>query len=383
MTKIPPTTRAALSSAASAPTRNSGLAREAYTCPDIYRQETERIFQRHWLCVEFTANLPSPGSYAAPTAAEQPLLLLRGEDRMVRGFHNVCRHRGARLACAAHGQLDGALCCPYHGWSYDSAGQLVAAPRMAAAPGFALCDYPLLAVAVESWNGLLFANFAANPAPLAQKLSGLGSRFDHYQLGDWRPAWQHVYDVNANWKLLFQNYHECYHCPVVHPQLNALSSYKTAQSDLQQGLVLGGPMRLSAGVESLTTTGRLCGNTPAALSPAEKQQVWYYGIFPNLFFSLHPDYLMVHRLERLHTASTRVTCSLHFAPQAIERPDFDPTPAADFWHQTNEQDWEMCQRVQQGMASGAYVPGPYAPGESLLPAFDAFYSSLMEDREPA
>ena len=136
-------------------------------------------------------------------------------------------------------------------------------------------------------------------------------------------------------------------------------------------------MQLVAGAESLSRTGEACGLIPPSLTTEQRRLVWYYGIFPNLLFSPHPDYVLIHQLEPLGLGATQVICSLLFSPAAQDRPDFDPTPAIDFWHQTNAQDWEMCERAQQGVASPAYVPGPYSPRENMVAAFDAHYRSLM------
>lgn len=359
--------------------RTHGLPGRYFCCPKIFQREQEQIFRSHWLCVAHASALPQQGDYLAWNLEGQPLLLIRGEDGALRGFFNVCRHRAALLTDTQRGTLRGALRCPYHGWSYDLCGNLVAAPHMQGTPGFCASDYPLHPVATAVWNGLVFVNFASEPLPLGRYLAPLENAFDAWKLADWRIGWEQTYRVAANWKLLLQNFHECYHCPGVHPQLNALSPFQSAENDLTQGPILGGPMRLAEGVQTLSRDGRYCGIVPSGLSETQRRQVSYYGIFPNLLFSPHPDYVLVHHLHRLGLDATRVHCLILFSPEAMERPDFDPAPSGQFWHQTNQQDWEMCQRVQLGIASLGYEPGSYSTLESTVAAWDQHYLDTLDE----
>lgn len=381
MTNVPPETRARNATQTRVLTRTHGLPGRWFSDPQVHQREGERIFRSHWLCVAHAAAAPKTGDYLTLELEGQPLLLIRGGDGMLRGFYNLCRHRAALLVDTPRGSLRGALRCPYHGWSYDSQGQLVAAPHMSGTPGFCQADYPLQPVATEVWNGLVFVNLAEQAPPLRHYLAPLWSTFDPWNLASWRPGWEQSYRVAANWKLLLENFHECYHCPGVHPQLNALSPFHSAENDLTSGPILGGPMRLSEGVQTLSLGGRLCGVVPPTLSEMQRRQVSYYGIFPNLLFSPHPDYVLVHFLHRLSMTETAVHCLLLFAPEALDRPDFDPTPAGEFWHQTNLQDWEMCERVQRGITSLAYEPGPYSVLESMVAALDEHYLQVMRETE--
>jgi Rieske 2Fe-2S family protein len=381
MTNVPPETRARNATPTRVLTRTHGLPGRWFSDPQVHQREGERIFRSHWLCVAHAAAASKPGDYLTLELEGQPLLLIRGGDGVLRGFYNVCRHRAALLVESPSGSLRGALRCPYHGWSYDARGQLVATPHMSGTPGFCQADYPLQPVATEVWNGLVFVNLVGEAPPLRHYLAPLWNTFDAWNLATWRPGWEQSYRVAANWKLLLENFHECYHCPGVHPQLNALSPFQSAENDLTRGPILGGPMRLSEGVQTLSLGGRLCGVVPPTLSEMQRRQVSYYGIFPNLLFSPHPDYVLVHYLHRLGMAETAVHCLLLFAPEALDQPGFDPTPAGEFWHQTNLQDWEMCERVQRGITSLGYEPGPYSVLESTVAAIDEHYLQVMGETE--
>jgi Rieske 2Fe-2S family protein len=195
---------------------------------------------------------------------------------------------------------------------------------------------------------------------------------------------QTVYEVDANWKLFFHNYSECYHCPGVHPHLNKLTPYRNTTNDLDEGPVLGGPMWMTDPDGSMTIGGARCAPLLPGLGEGDRGHVLYYTLFPSMFLSLHPDYVLVHRAQSLGTSRTRIFCDWYFHPDAIAAPGFDPQPAIDFWDLTNRQDWELCANAYRGVASRAYLPGPYADLESQLAAFDREYLRAMgrESRPP-
>ena len=202
-------------------------------------------------------------------------------------------------------------------------------------------------------------------------------------MADLRSVHQTVYDVDANWKLFFQNYSECYHCPNVHPQLNRLTPYRDSFNDLPEGPFLGGPMKLAAGAGgSMTMSGRACAAPLAGLSDTDLELIYYYTVFPSMFLSLHPDYVLIHRAEPRRHDRTRVFCDWYFHPTAIAEPGFDPSDAIEFWDVTNRQDWELCTISQQGIGSRAYRPGPYAALESQLAAFDREYLAALGRESP-
>ncbi|MBW3597396.1 MAG: aromatic ring-hydroxylating dioxygenase subunit alpha, partial [Planctomycetes bacterium] len=300
-------------------------------------------------------------------------LLFRHHDSRVRGFYNVCRHRGSRLCQSGAGTLPRAICCPYHGWTYDLEGRLIEAPHMEGVAGFDPADYGLKPVAAETWEAFLFVNLASDPVPLHETFAPLADRLRDWRLGELISVRQVVYDVRANWKLIFQNYNECYHCPRVHPRLNALTPFTSARNSLMSGPILGGPMMLAEGIETMSTGGRMCGPPLPGLGDADRRSVYYYSVFPTMFLSPHPDYVLVHRIERRGVSDTRVVCDFLFHPSAAEQPGFDPEPAVAFWDEVNRQDWRVCELSQQGVASRSYEPAPYSNLESMVAAFDQCY----------
>ncbi len=351
---------------------------EFYTSEDIFAREQDRIFARRWLCAGRSEALAEPGDFQLARAAGESLLLVRGRDRRPRAFYNVCRHRGTRICEEERGRFSGAIPCPYHAWTYGFDGALLGAPHMADVPWFDKEDYPLLTAPLAEWEGFLFLNLSPEPEPLEEALAPLSGRFAPWRLSTLKTARRIEYDVRANWKLLFQNFSECYHCPPVHPALAKLSHYRSGSNDLRDGGVLGGYMRINEKDGSLTTSGRMCGVPVGDLSTEDRQRVYYYSIFPSVFLTLQPDFVMITRLEPAGVDRTNVVSEWLFAPESLAGPGFDPTDGVGIWDVTNRQDWRMCELAQKGVSSRAYRPGLYSREESLLAAFDREYRRSLE-----
>jgi glycine betaine catabolism A len=333
---------------------------EFYTSAEIFAREQERIFASRWLCVGRSEAIADAGAFVLAAAAGESLLLVR-------------RHRGTRVCEAERGRFAGGIQCPYHAWTYGLDGALVGAPHMADVPWFDKADYPLHAAALAEWEGFLFLNLAPVPPPLEDAVRPLLGRFAPWRLSALRTARRVTYDVAANWKLIFQNFSECYHCPPVHPALAKLSHYRSGANNLRDGAVLGGFMLINEKGGSLTTSGRLCGAPLGELPDDERQRVYYYSIFPGTFLTIQPDFVMATRLEPLAVDRTRVVCEFLFAPETLETPSLDPNDGIEIWDVTNRQDWHMCELAQRGVSSRAYSPGLYSKEESLLAAFDREY----------
>jgi Rieske 2Fe-2S family protein len=266
---------------------------------------------------------------------------------------------------------------------------LIGAPHMDDVPGFDKADYPLRPVNLGIWEGFIFVNLAReNGTPrhseaaagqdrfifLEEWFAPLAGKFAHWNMPILRSAKRVQYDIKANWKLMFENYSECYHCPGLHPQLQKVSPYDSAVNDLTEGPFLGGFMSINKG-KSLTRSGNACARFVGDIK--NLQQVFYYSIFPNMLLSLHPEYVMVHQLWPQSPERTLIVCDWFFHPEAFEREGFNPEDAIEFWDMTNKQDWHVCELSQQGIASRAYEPGPYSTRESIPAAWDREYLRRM------
>ena len=352
------------------------LPQRYFTSPEIFAEEQERIFTRTWICVGHENQLAHPGDYFVQKVAGESLIFTRDQNRQVHGYYNLCRHRGTRLCENSRGQFSKAIQCPYHAWTYSLAGKLIGAPHMDQIEGFAKSDYPLHAAHVALWEGFIFVNLAPEPEPFEAAFAPLLNKFSQWQMPNLRLAKRIEYDVRTNWKIIFLNYSECYHCPGVHPHLSKLSPYDAAENDLYEGPFLGGymPIRQSGG--SMTMTGNSCA-LRLRDSQTDDNQVYYYSIFPNMLLSMHPDYVMVHTIWPQTPDRVIVHCDWLFHPDAFGKPDFNPNDAVEFWNMTNRQDWRVCELSQQGMSSRMYRPSPYSPRESVLAAFDREYLRMF------
>ena len=345
------------------------LPQKYFVSPEIFMREQARIFSKEWLLAGHQSQIANAGNYILQKVNGESLIIVRDKNGQIHGFFNVCRHRGSRLIEDNCGNR-AAIQCPYHAWTYGLDGRLIGAPHMDEVPGFEKADYPLHPVNLELWEGFIFVNLKENPEPLKKWFAPLSGKFSHWNMSILQPAKRIEYDVRANWKLMFENYSECYHCPGVHPQLQKVSPYDSAENDLREGPFLGGFMKINPG-KSLTTSGNACA---AFVGKIENlQQVFYYSIFPNMLLSLHPEYVMVHQLWPQSPERTLIVCDWLFHPDAFKRKDFNPDDAIEFWDMTNKQDWHVCELSQQGISSRAYESGPYSARESIPAAWDEYY----------
>jgi Rieske 2Fe-2S family protein len=351
-----------------------------YTDCAFLQRELDGLFGRMWFHAGRVEEAAAAGQYFIREINGRNIVVTRNGHGEARAFHNVCRHRGTRMCTEAAGQLPGSIQCPYHAWTYDLDGTLIGAPHMEDVPHFRRADYPLLRVHAAEWDGHVFLNLDAEPPPLAQQLGPLTGKFRSWHMEDLRLGHRIVYDVKANWKLIVQNYNECLHCPNLHPALNKLSHYLSGENERLQPTYMGGLMDLRPGVETLSMDGSCPRAILPGLSAADARRVYYYCVFPNLMLSLHPDYMLTHTLWPVAPDRTINVCEWHFHPSELARAGFDASDCIEFWDMTNRQDWHVCELSQAGIASAAYVPGPYSNREDLLYAFDRFIAEFHSQR---
>lgn len=355
-----------------------GLPRKYVLSEDVYQRETEHIFSKNWICVARVEELNSE-SHCLPLEFESHrFFLTQDECGTIRAFRNFCRHRGSQLVneknCASLGKR---IQCPYHAWTYDRAGKLVSAPNMDDVPQFQATEHGLVEIACQTKGGFAWINLEPQQS-LDPWLAPIADRFVDWRTDELRIAHEIKYVVHANWKLIFQNYSECYHCPIVHPMLNRLTPYRDSSNDVAVGPILGGPMNLADDCQTMSNNGQLAGQPIAGLNPEQLRSIHYFTIFPTMFLSLHPDYVLIHRLARSGVGTTNVVCQFLFHPDSIRSDGFDPHSAIEFWDLTNRQDWEVCELAQAGMSDPGYVPGPYSNLESVVAAFDSHYLASMD-----
>jgi Rieske 2Fe-2S family protein len=353
------------------------LPQRYFLAAELFAEEEKKIFSAQWVCVGHQSQLPRTGDYLVQMVAGESVIIVRDKSEMVRAFYNVCRHRGTLLCEETSGRV-GVIQCPYHAWTYSLEGKLVGAPHMETVAGFAKEDYSLHAVQTALWEGFIFVSLAHRPEPLEEVFAPLQGKFGEWNLPILKSARRISYDVQANWKLIFENYSECYHCPGVHPALSKVSPYDSAENDLVEGPFLGGFMAIAKG-QSLTMSGKSCARPVGEIESSNEARVFYYSIFPNMLLSMHPDYVMVHLLWPQSPDRTLVQCDWFFHPEADKAEDeYQPNEAVEFWDMTNQQDWRVCELSQKGISSRAYQPGPYSPRESIPAAWDRHYLRVMD-----
>ena len=335
------------------------LPRAAYVDPDVFDWEQRNIFSG-WHCVGHASDLEGVGAQRAVGSGANGILLVRDEDGIARALANVCRHRGHELlTCGATTKRRGVV-CPYHSWSFKLNGEL------RKAPGFDDLDHKefgLTELRLVDWHGWLFVDPSGRDTDFAEHVAGTEEIISPYRPEDLTIVARHSYELATNWKVIAENYQECYHCSTIHPELSRISPPTSGDNVELPGAWMGGSMFLIDEAETMSLSGRSGGVAIKGLSSQELRTVMYLVGFPNLLVSLHPDYVMTHTMTPLAADRTHVECAWAFPKEAAEQPDFDPSYAVDFWDLTNRQDWTACESVQRGLSSPHAQPGPLAPEE--------------------
>jgi Rieske 2Fe-2S family protein len=345
-----------------------------YHAAAVFDVERERIFARNWYYAGRDEQLVEPGDFMTVDVAGESVIVLRGKDGGLRGFYNVCRHRGSRLCDEASGRMKGAVKCPYHAWSYSFEGRLIGTPNVAKdeVDRDALGLWP---VAVETWQGFVFVHLDPDPVPLATWLGGQQDtplRFERFDLGDLRTAQITVNEVEANWKILIENYNECLHCPTVHPELVAVVPAFRKGSVFQADREDGG-VGIAGGGTSFTRTGQ--SSLPLLPGLDEHDATSLYGctVFPNMFIDVTGTGAIATALLPREAGHTSVVTEYLFRPEAIAEPGFDPSEVVEFAELVGHQDYVVCERVQRGVRSRAFTHGVLAEKDALLDGFNARY----------
>jgi glycine betaine catabolism A len=390
-------------------TAGGPLTRSFYVDGEVFNADLDRIWRRHWLYAGHDCQIAKPGDWLTWSLGADAIILARGNDGQVRAFHNTCRHRGSRLCNAEQGHSR-LLVCPYHAWTYDLDGRLrTATEREFGMPQEQLGLHP---VALHNLGGLLFVALGPDPVPFDRASAEIAPQMRHQGFAEAKLAKSVRYTVRANWKLIFENNRECYHCDHAHPEYIA-GTYDTLRFDPANGPEIDRQTRLAAqrfealGLGSAVASSAMTGNywrvTRAPLMDGwftqsldgtriaplmgtmRARDTWSCGtlratVFPNFWQHASDDHAVATRLTPVDAATTQVDVSWFVHRDAVEGRDYTLDRLLPFWQRTSEQDWRLCEANQAGVSSPAYTPGPYSKmREPNLQHFIDWYLSALGD----
>jgi len=371
----------------------------------VFAADMNQVFGKCWLFAGHASQISQPGEYFIYEIGDESLIVLRGDDGEIRAFFNVCRHRGSRLCTAPSGRVK-KLVCPYHQWVYGHDGALTVARGMG--DDFQFSEYSLRRAHVRDLEGLLFVCLADEPPSFEDALQAIAPQLRPHGLRRAKICCTREYQVRANWKLIFENNRECYHCPVGHPEYcranyaedfshheerrQAHETFTAEQEARWRALGISTEF-----VDFKADTWFLCGRVPLRKGfvsksldgnpvapvmgdlPERDLGVFTLVTFPNSWLQASSDYLMTTRLTPLSSTLTAVRVDWLVREDAIEGRDYEVENVIALWAATSSQDWKLCEDNQAGVLSRRYEPGPYSPTQERgVETFVRWYLRQLE-----
>ncbi|KIZ16239.1 aromatic ring-hydroxylating oxygenase subunit alpha [Streptomyces natalensis] len=366
------------------PTLIATLAGHHYTDPGLFRQEQEKIFERLWCCAVRAADLERPGAFRTVPIGRESVLITRNRSGALRAFLNVCRHRGAQLCTDESGEVRRSLQCPYHAWTYDLDGRLVAAPNLRKMPDLDRTARGLVAVPLREWLGYAWVCLADQPPSFEETVIGAAAErlgdaaaLDRYGTERLALGKRITYDVRANWKLIVENFMECYHCATIHPELTEVLP------EFAEGLAaqcyVGHGAEFAEEAAGFTVDGSAGFGRLPGIEDAQDRRYYAVTVRPQTFLNLVPDHVIVHRMFPMAADRTRVECDWLYLPEVVAS-GADVSRSVELFHRVNAQDFAACERTQPAMDSRAYRDGGVlVPSEHHIGAFHAWVTACLGD----
>jgi Rieske 2Fe-2S family protein len=365
-----------------------------YTSDDVFAAEQAQILENMWICAARSAEVANPGQFRKIQVGRESVLVVRGRDGALRAFLNVCRHRGAQLCTEPEGQVRRNLRCPYHAWTYALDGKLVAAPNIAtltdeSGAGIDRYRYGLVGVALTEWLGYAWICLADDPPSFADDVIGDVTRrlgdptaVDRYGIDGLQVGRREVYDVAANWKLIVENFMECYHCATIHPELvEVLPEFSRG---LAAQYYVGHGAEFGTDVAGFTVDGSAGFETLPGITAEQDRRYFAITVKPTVFLNLVPDHIIFHRMYPMAPDRTVVECDWLYAPEVVSAGG-DVSRSVELFHRVNMQDFDACERTQPAMSSRAYRDGGVlVPAEHHIAGFHQWVVSRLraECRRP-
>ncbi|MEZ5730824.1 MAG: aromatic ring-hydroxylating dioxygenase subunit alpha [Paracoccaceae bacterium] len=357
-----------------------GLPVESYFDPAWYAREERAIWAQTWVCVGRVSDLP----YSTMRRIEvggQNLILCRNATGQISCFHNTCRHRGAELCSADEQPLGKLITCPYHAWAYATDGRLVSVAFATPTEDFRKEDHGLFPVHTKIWNGFLFVCLADEPPALAPDM-GLAA-LDNWPMDSLVTGHRLTKEIACNWKIFWENYNECLHCPGVHPELcDMVPIYRKGimapEEDQNWEPGAGRPRPLKDGAASWTMTGAPCGPEFPGLSAEERANGFnFVTLYPTMYIVAHVDYVRSVTLTPLGPERTRLTAEWLFSPETMAQAGFDAAAVADFAKIVMLQDGDACEMNQRGLKSQRFRRARLMPQEFDIHRFHRWVEARM------
>ena len=358
-----------------------GLPAEAYFDPRQYARELQRIWYRNWVYVCLSSEIAERRTFRTFEIGDQKIIVVRGDDGTLKGFHNTCRHRGALLCRESRGTLRSpAIVCPYHAWVYNIDGDLLRTSSKAHPQGFDPADYPLYKVRVHEWSGFVFVSLSDDPPAFERIFDTPLNRLDAWPLKDL--VLGHTMDkmVNSNWKIFWENYNECLHCPTVHTALSSLvpifgRGLLEERDDPEWSRHAADPDPrykggLRAGAATWSTDGQAVGVPFPGLAEEDRKtgHIYLTGL-PSMFLVGHVDYVRSVRLLPLGPERSELRVEYLFSRETVADPAFDMRKVVDFTNQVMIEDAEVCEINQRGLRARDHVRGVVMPEEYVIRQF--------------
>lgn len=332
-----------------------------YTDQNFFRAEQEQIFEQLWFCAVRSADLDKPGAYRTVQVGRESIIITRNRKHGVRAFYNVCRHRGAKLCTEDSGEAKRSFQCPYHAWTYDFDGKLIAAPNLTKMPDIGREEYGLVTIPVREYLGYVWVCLADEPPSFEEDVMGaieerLGDSesIQAYDIAHLSLGRRITYDVKANWKLIIENFMECYHCATIHPELTEV--LPEFADGLAAQYFVGHGAEFGEDIKGFTVDGSEGLDRIPGVDEDHDRRYYAITIKPTVFVNLVPDHVIIHRMFPVAVDHTIVECDWLYLPSVVESGK-DVSASVELFHRVNQQDFDACERCQPAMGSRIYAKG--------------------------